>query len=188
MCHRRLCIRSATGQGGQTCEDTIKAIIDLAEQVLASVEGVSFAGQFWYDTQVAFSAEYQEKIDALTAGTSESQIAQARGGIWAGQSVRQGLENHRLRETSSGEPDGDVLGGNAVGTEGSKLLEQPAYHGTPYRGIDTFSTDKIGTGEGAQAYGWGLYFASNREIAEYYQQRAEKGAEQWTHRKCTIWR
>ena len=47
-------------------------------------------------------------------------------------------------------------------------LEQAAYHGTPHRGIDKFSTDKIGTGEGAQAYGWGLYFAGKKEIAEYY--------------------
>lgn len=43
-----------------------------------------------------------------------------------------------------------------------------AYHGTPHRGIEKFSTDKIGTGEGAQAYGWGLYFASRRGIAERY--------------------
>lgn len=49
-----------------------------------------------------------------------------------------------------------------------KVLYQSAYHGTPHRGITKFSTDKIGTGEGAQAYGWGLYFASKREIAEYY--------------------
>ena len=42
--------------------------------------------------------------------------------------------------------------------------------GTPRRGIEQtgFSLQKIGTGEGAQAYGWGLYFASKREVAEYY--------------------
>lgn len=48
------------------------------------------------------------------------------------------------------------------------LLHQSAYHGSPHRGIDKFSTDHIGTGEGAQVYGWGLYFASKRAIAEYY--------------------
>ena len=31
--------------------------------------------------------------------------------------------------------------------------------------------DNIGTGEGAQAYGWGLYFAAAGAIAEYYQKR-----------------
>lgn len=43
-----------------------------------------------------------------------------------------------------------------------------AYHGTPHK-VDKFSLDKIGTGEGAQAYGWGLYFASNPKVARSYQ-------------------
>ncbi len=42
-----------------------------------------------------------------------------------------------------------------------------AWHGTPHT-VDRFSTSKIGTGEGAQVYGWGLYFASLRQIAEHY--------------------
>jgi len=46
-----------------------------------------------------------------------------------------------------------------------KLLS--AYHGSPHD-FDRFSTDAIGTGEGAQAYGYGLYFAGSREVAEYY--------------------
>ena len=44
---------------------------------------------------------------------------------------------------------------------------QAAYHGSPYR-FDKFTLDHIGSGEGAQAYGWGLYFAGNKEVAEYY--------------------
>lgn len=46
-------------------------------------------------------------------------------------------------------------------------LFQPAYHGTPHR-FDRFSSDKIGTGEGAQAYGHGLYFASKKDVAQHY--------------------
>jgi hypothetical protein len=42
-----------------------------------------------------------------------------------------------------------------------------AYHGTPHK-VDKFSLDKIGTGEGAQAYGYGLYFAGNEKVAENY--------------------
>jgi hypothetical protein len=42
-----------------------------------------------------------------------------------------------------------------------------AFHGTPHK-VDKFSTSKIGTGEGAQAYGWGLYFAENRSAAKTY--------------------
>lgn len=44
---------------------------------------------------------------------------------------------------------------------------QSAYHGTPHK-FDEFSTEHIGTGEGAQAHGWGLYFAGNKDISENY--------------------
>jgi hypothetical protein len=46
-------------------------------------------------------------------------------------------------------------------------LFQPVYHGTAAK-FEAFSLHAIGTGEGAQAYGWGLYFSSLREIAETY--------------------
>lgn len=42
-----------------------------------------------------------------------------------------------------------------------------AYHGSPHS-FDKFSLDKIGTGEGAQAYGHGLYFADNENVARAY--------------------
>lgn len=41
------------------------------------------------------------------------------------------------------------------------------YHGTPHK-VDRFSLDKIGTGEGAQVYGWGLYFAEEQKVARGY--------------------
>jgi hypothetical protein len=44
---------------------------------------------------------------------------------------------------------------------------QTAYHGSPHR-FTEFSTEYIGTGERAQAFGWGLYFADKKEVAEYY--------------------
>jgi hypothetical protein len=42
-----------------------------------------------------------------------------------------------------------------------------AYHGSPHS-FDRFSLDKIGTGEGAQTYGHGLYFAENEGVARSY--------------------
>jgi hypothetical protein len=42
-----------------------------------------------------------------------------------------------------------------------------AYHGSPYT-FDRFDISKIGTGEGAQAYGHGLYFAGQEETARHY--------------------
>ena len=42
-----------------------------------------------------------------------------------------------------------------------------AYHGSPHD-FERFDTSKIGTGEGAQAYGHGLYFAQNEDVAKSY--------------------
>ena len=59
------------------------------------------------------------------------------------------------------------------GAEGSPSVIGPAsfsiraHHGTPHK-VDKFTTGKIGTGEGAQAYGWGLYFAADETVARYY--------------------
>lgn len=45
-----------------------------------------------------------------------------------------------------------------------------AYHGSPYD-FDKFDLSKIGTGEGAQAYGHGLYFSQEPEVARAYRRQ-----------------
>jgi hypothetical protein len=47
------------------------------------------------------------------------------------------------------------------------LLGTTAYHGSPYL-FDKFNINKVGTGEGAQAYGHGMYFAENPNVAQQY--------------------
>ena len=54
-------------------------------------------------------------------------------------------------------------------------FDQTVYHGTPHQ-FDRFSTDKIGTGEGAQSFGWGLYFAGRKGIAEHYRNKLTASA------------
>lgn len=48
-------------------------------------------------------------------------------------------------------------------------LQQAVFHGSPHI-FDKFSLDHIGSGEGAQAYGYGLYFAGKKEIAAHYRE------------------
>jgi hypothetical protein len=43
-----------------------------------------------------------------------------------------------------------------------------AYHGSPHT-FDRFDITRIGTGEGAQSFGHGLYFAERESIARHYQ-------------------
>lgn len=48
-----------------------------------------------------------------------------------------------------------------------RVYHQKAYHGSPYT-FDHFDFGFIGTGEGAQGHGWGLYFAQDKQIAKTY--------------------
>jgi|688.fasta_scaffold74495_2 hypothetical protein len=52
-----------------------------------------------------------------------------------------------------------------------------AWHGSPYS-FDRFTTEKMGTGEGVQAFGWGLYFTDLESIAKNYADKL--GAEKIT--------
>jgi hypothetical protein len=52
---------------------------------------------------------------------------------------------------------------------GGTLGSITAWHGSPHK-FDKFDMSKIGTGEGAQAYGHGLYFAENPKVAKSYQE------------------
>jgi len=68
-----------------------------------------------------------------------------------------------------------ILPGAAAGEFADQQLAEPvrrtikAYHGSPHD-FDQFSLSKIGTGEGAQTYGHGLYFAEHPEVAQQYKQ------------------
>jgi hypothetical protein len=72
-----------------------------------------------------------------------------------------------------------VAGAKAVAPQAGMALEnymarqgliQPltAYHGTPHTIQGKFDINKIGSGEGAQVYGHGMYFAENPKVAESY--------------------
>lgn len=71
------------------------------------------------------------------------------------------------------DPRNSWIGMNPLGrmaTAGLGLagaLGQIVYHGSPHA-FEKFALSKIGTGEGAQAFGHGLYFAENPKIAAGY--------------------
>lgn len=53
--------------------------------------------------------------------------------------------------------------------KGKDGYAQIAWHGSPHD-FDEFDLGAIGSGEGAQFYGWGLYFAKNKEMAKNYKE------------------
>jgi hypothetical protein len=72
------------------------------------------------------------------------------------------------------DPRNSWIGMNPVGRSvyeaaglSTALLGKIVYHGSPHT-FEKFAMSKIGTGEGAQAFGHGLYFAENPEVAKSY--------------------
>lgn len=58
------------------------------------------------------------------------------------------------------------------------LAQITVYHGSPYD-FDQFSDEKIGTGEGAQAFGYGHYMAESHGVAGYYKKSLSDGKSQY---------
>ena len=63
----------------------------------------------------------------------------------------------------------DAAGELAEHYDPTTLNALRVWHGSPHD-FDKFSLDHIGTGEGAQAYGHGLYFAEEADVARGYEQ------------------
>jgi hypothetical protein len=92
-------------------------------------------------------------VAGLTPVAAKGAVAAAK---FAAPKIAQGLEQHMVRS--------------------GMMLPIDVYHGTPHRFEPTaknplgeFSATKIGSGEGAQAYGYGHYFAENPNVAKDYQ-------------------
>jgi hypothetical protein len=78
------------------------------------------------------------------------------------------------RAAMVGAPETDVLSMGAAADNPGII----AYHGSPHS-FDQFDISKIGTGEGAQAYGHGLYFAEREGTAKSYRDTLTRG--KWTY-------
>lgn len=63
----------------------------------------------------------------------------------------------------------EMLGAMAQGTQSPATV----FHGTPHL-FNKFDASKIGTGEGAQAFGHGLYLAEAKDVAKGYQEATSK--------------
>ena len=90
-----------------------------------------------------------------------------RGALQAGMGLERAIEPMVKRTMERGGAGAGILSGLAQGTRSPLTV----YHGSPHK-FDKFSPKNIGTGEGSQAYGHGLYFAQSPDVAKTYQPRS----------------
>ena len=67
----------------------------------------------------------------------------------------------------------DRHGNPYIDTQGNPVYHQSAWHGSPHD-FDEFDLGAIGTGEGNQAHGWGLYFAKDKKVSKLYKEVLSK--------------
>jgi hypothetical protein len=100
------------------------------------------------------------------AGVTGPAVAAGRAGAPAAAAVMEGL----LGGSPTTQAAGDMARQFVTDESGALRL----YHGSPHD-FDRFSMSKIGTGEGAQAYGHGLYFAEAEDVAKAYRDNIGTG-------------
>jgi hypothetical protein len=105
--------------------------------------------------QVSLSDAWTANTRALGDEIAQQRQISADRGLWANGAP-----------TPAGWIDAANQTGNAL-LMGTTTPGIRAFHGSPYD-FTAFDASKIGTGEGAQAYGHGLYFAGNEGVARSY--------------------
>jgi hypothetical protein len=123
----------------------VERIRQLLERIRQALKGYGFQSR-------------EDVVQAILSGDAARREARAD---WRRDAVIQGkAEMKAAAERGVTLPDGTEI-------KGVPLFAIRAFHGSPHD-FDRFSMDKIGTGEGAQAFGHGLYFAENVAVAEGY--------------------
>jgi hypothetical protein len=114
-----------------------------------------------------------------TLGGGAVETAKLPGKVWQGQVDPLSDEGIGGAFDLAGMAMTGGVGGVATRAGETALGSGPirAYHGSPHD-FDRFDFSKIGTGEGAQAYGHGLYFAENEGVAADYRKKLAGGAYQ----------
>ena len=106
-------------------------------------------------------------------------VEQTLGGLLDAAAVQRALSDKAFanKQRPFQVTDKQALGQMADNMLAGPLSFAPAgitvWHGSPHK-FDKFDSSKIGTGEGAQAYGHGLYLAESPEVADGYRKALSK--------------
>lgn len=125
---------------------------------------------------VRMGGEAVESAKAGNIGTAALQAGGAALGLVPGAAgtVKAAMAVGRAGERLAEKTVPEIMAKGGTMAELLQALSQgsrsqlTAYHGTPHQ-FDKFDASKIGTGEGNQTFGFGLYFAENKDVAKGYQ-------------------
>lgn len=167
-------------------EEMYSDSINLAEPSLAT--------STWYvfpELSLAQEASPSPLVQNLISSTSDALNNISTGNVASSlNNVKSALEQAGEREDMTLKAaqeqglfrNGHFEADNAVITEPGVTFSISALHASPYS-FRKFSTDFMGKGEGAQAYGWGLYFAENPKVNRSYMNQFAQDKATWKFRE-----
>lgn len=132
------------------------------EFIKAAQERAPLEPDTFEDSVATVMAPIREQMAAIYPADQVNQYATLFESRIRARSQRLGIDPQELMKRR---PLSITEGGTSSPRDA--VLNQIAYHGSPYK-FQRFDMSKIGTGEGAQAYGHGLYFAENPGVATSY--------------------
>ena len=166
--------RSIVNQGGQTLignthnDDTSSPLIIPHEAEKGNKPGglrnqLSDGGKQAYDYALDKLSQGNEKV---AQSAKESAFIYARmAERWSEIMHEYGNKTYSPEDYTKSHPI--VISKQTGDAQLEQVFEQRAWHGSSHD-FDKFDLGYIGTGEGAQAHGWGLYFAGNKDISQGY--------------------
>lgn len=163
-------------------------VIDAADEIMDEAEAANpdlarpapieapIAGGQDFNTAETIHGKTGDKLFVATATKRVSEedwkatvaVAKRHGGWWSSFRGRGAIPGYQFKSEAERQAFLDDMKKPTVG------FEQPAWHGSPHI-FDRFSTEFMGSGEGAQAFGWGMYFAGRKGVAKFYRDKLSIG-------------
>lgn len=138
-----------------------KVSIDGENVLVRTVIRRSTNGDYCYDINI--DNYQQEKKDSSQPGWPDHNS----GAVMKNPSKSASIISDWIEKVNS--HNLSILSGNGESVKKNEIFNQTAWHGSPYN-FDSFDLGAIGSGEGQQVHGWGLYFAKDRKVSEAYKE------------------
>lgn len=152
--------RDSAFNAGKEVADFFATYAEFEEYEAEAKDLGKYYEDFARGVKASFANRPSDELHIVEEGLSISSEAQA---LTFG-AVIESLDNNIEVEAVSNKQTQAMLD---VKAELSSIEMMTAYHGSPHK-FSAFDHSKMGTGEGAQAHGWGTYLAKNRETGVEY--------------------
>lgn len=141
---------------------------DITKEIVGDIMGDNFTRpEFWNRVAGANPSTFKSIADSIIKWLKNLILKAKSRGLGSDQWVTDSQKAQDILAKAIAKYEGL---NDSVAEGGAKFHK--VWHGSPHD-HSKFDSTKIGTGEGAQAYGYGHYFADRKEVAEFYKENVK---------------